>query len=341
MQTQLEPTMEEWRSLYTLADQLRKISPWSFMGEEIVFGVKHPETGEVGYCGILGGLGEVFAFVVYEGEAGLSGIIRLLEEENGVSPDMIFETQHVLMASFENREDLDKKDLNIIRQLGLKFRGKKCWPMFRHYKPGFVPWFIDSAQAKFLALCLEQAIDVLPRYQKDPSLLSEATADHHFVRIRRKVSGKETWTDNTLPAPPTRMERPPDVPVDDVSIARLQRQGKTMSGTWEIGYLYAPMPIQETAGERPFFPRLMLVCETETGIILTFHMERDDTTPTRFRDHLLEFFTVYNYLPSRMYANHPITATIIRPICRKLGIDFEYCRSLPTVEFAVSEMFSV
>lgn len=335
------PTMEEWREIYTLADKVRKMSPWSFMDEDVVFGVKNPETGEVGYCGVLGGLGEVFAFVVYEGGAGLKGIVRLIQEEGGVPPELIFETQHVLMASFENREDLDKKDLQIIRELGLKFRGKNCWPMFRHYKPGYLPWFIDGAQARFLALCLKQAMEVLPRYQKDPSLLSEADAESHFVRICQLVNGQEIWEDGRMPAPTQKSEPPPIIPVDEVGIARLKHLGKNMSGTWEVGYLYAPMPIQEKADERPFFPRLMLVCETETGIILTFHMERDDTTPTRFRDHLIDFFAAYDYLPHRMFANHPITATILQPICRKLGIDFTYCQSLPTVEFAVSEMFSV
>ncbi|MCX7817505.1 MAG: hypothetical protein N2317_08390 [Syntrophales bacterium] len=342
MEKTVPPTLDEWRELYLLADEVRRISPWSFMGEDVVFGVQHPETGEIGYCGVLGGLGEVFAFVVYEGAAGLAGIIRLLKEEGGVPPELIFETQHVLMASFENREDLDKKDLHLIRTLGLRFRGKKCWPMFRHYKPGFLPWFIDGRQARFLALCLKQATEVLPRYRQNPSLLSEADAKSHFVRICRMKNGKEIWEDDTLPAPPYRLERPPvEVPMDEVSIARLQRQGKRMSGTWEIGYLYAPMPIQETAEERPFFPRLMLVCETETGIILTFHMERDDSTPTKFRDHMLAFLSANTYLPSRMLVNHPLTASIVRPICYKLGIDFTFSRSLPTVEFAVSEMFSV
>jgi hypothetical protein len=245
------------------------------------------------------------------------------------------------MASFENREELAKEDLKVIRELGIKFRGKKCWPMFRHYKPGYLPWFLDRPQVRFLTLCLEQALDVLPRFRQNPSLLSEVSASHHLVRTLNVFNGQESWTDETLPAPTPKIERLPDIPVDEVGIARLQHQNKKMSGTWEIGYLYAPTPIQEVERERPFFPRLMLVCESETGIILTFHMERDDSTPARFRDHLLEFFTAYNYLPSRLMANHPVTATILKPICRKLGIDFQYSRNLPTVEFAISEMFSV
>ncbi len=335
------PQPEEWRQLYTAADKVRALSPWSFMEENFVFGVEDPTTGEIGYCSVLGGLGEVFAFVVYEGAEGLAGIRRLVNEVEGVPPDMIFEIQHALMASFEDREELRKEDLKTIRELGLKFRGKKHWPMFRHYQPGYLPWFLTGPQVRFLTLCLEQALDVLPRFREDHTLLYEVNADRHLVRICNFVQGKAQWQDVIMPIPPIPPKSLPEIPVDEVGIARIRQQSKGRSGSWEVGYLYAPTPIQESPSDRPFFPRLMIVCEEETGIVLTFHMERDDSTPTAFRDHLLEFFLSHHYLPAHLSVNHPIMAVILSPICRKLGIDFDVPRSLPTVEFAISEMFSL
>ena len=68
-----------------------------------------------------------------------------------------------LQASFENREVLEGEDRGIIRQLGLKFRGRNAWPMFRSYRPGFFPWLIDSHEAELLTCALEQVLVVAPR----------------------------------------------------------------------------------------------------------------------------------------------------------------------------------
>jgi len=85
----------------------------------------------------------------------------------------------------------------------------------------------------------------------------------------------------------------------------------------------------------------MLVCDAETGMIITFHMERNDQAPIAFRDHLLEFFQSFDILPSQVAVVHPVMNAILRPICHKLGIDLRTTRRLPAVDYAMSEMFSL
>lgn len=43
--------------------------------------------------------------------------------------------------------------------------------MFRSYRPGFAPWFVEAEEARFLAHALDQLADVAPRFREDPSLL--------------------------------------------------------------------------------------------------------------------------------------------------------------------------
>jgi len=39
---------------------------------------------------------------------------------------------------FEDRDGLDKQDREVIKKLGLKFRGAHAWPMFCSYRPGML-----------------------------------------------------------------------------------------------------------------------------------------------------------------------------------------------------------
>ena len=44
-----------------------------------------------------------------------------------------------IMLSFEDRDALQEEDLAVIRGLGLSFRGRQAWPLFRSYRPGYLP----------------------------------------------------------------------------------------------------------------------------------------------------------------------------------------------------------
>lgn len=79
------PSIEEWKQLYEAADEFKKAKCWEWMHDDEIFGVKDPETGEVGYCCIMGHLGEHFAIAAYLGSEGLDGLLQLLS--GAVEPD--------------------------------------------------------------------------------------------------------------------------------------------------------------------------------------------------------------------------------------------------------------
>src|SRR5579872_5233461 len=129
-----QPSPEEWRRLYEAAVVFRDAAPWEWMWDAEVFGVQSPESGEIGYCCVMGRLGEHFALAVYEGSAGLEGLWQMRLDPPSGDPAEMLALQKCLMASFEDRSLLQKPDLEIIKQLGLKFRGRSVWPLFRSYR---------------------------------------------------------------------------------------------------------------------------------------------------------------------------------------------------------------
>ncbi|MCD4809433.1 MAG: hypothetical protein K8R17_05995, partial [Methanosarcinales archaeon] len=180
------PSLQEWKALYEAALEFKELAPWNWMHETDIFGVKDPVSGEIGYCCIRGGAGEHYALGLYLGSEGLYGLSRILSGEFSEFKDEALFIQNCLMASFEDRKSLQKQDLQQIKALGLKFRGRNAWPLFRNYMPGFFPWYLNDDEVRFLTVALQQAKDVSLRFKKYPGLLVHPSKDHYFVRVPDK-----------------------------------------------------------------------------------------------------------------------------------------------------------
>ena len=333
-----KPSPAEWRRLYQAAVAYGNMAPWEWMEDDRVFGVKNPETGEIGYCCVLGALGEVFALLVYEGREGFEGFMKLRSGEIDERSPYVAESQTALMASFEDRECLAPEDRKVITSMGLKFRGRAAWPMFRHYSPGFFPWHLTGSQARFLTLALEQALDVLPRCRKDYKLLSLPEAPEQFVRVMEDGS-PSPWRDAYLPLPAPSERQSRDQGMDDILLEKVRRRAKRTENNWEIGYCYAPMPVRDR-GEKPYFPRLLMALDAESGFILTVRLEGDAGHERKFPDHLLKFMEEQAFMPRSFIIGRDETRTLLEPIAARLKIAIRQQKRLPEFERAFRAMLN-
>ena len=71
------PSFEEWQSLYGAAIDYWKMQPWQWVNDTDLFGIKNPEDGEIGYCCVVGALGEFIGLVLYLGAKGLESYMKL------------------------------------------------------------------------------------------------------------------------------------------------------------------------------------------------------------------------------------------------------------------------
>ena len=333
-----DPSPADWGRLYDAADAFRQLAPWEWTDDDRAFGVQCPETGETYYCVVLGALREVFALAAYEGAEGLDGYLKCLSGEAGENA-LAPEYQRALMASFENRTDIEHRDRTVIEILGRKYQGPKAWPLFRHFLPGYLPWFLSAVQARTLAACLEQAVSVLPRLARDPGLLPDPAAGLFLVRVpQTDAAGNLKWHDEMLPAPRPPHKAQPQIPVDEVGIERLRHQSKRRAGDWEIGYAYTPMPIQENPDQRPYLLRLLGVADAESGYVFTVHLEMPDRCLPVFRDKLLSCLGEAPHWPERLLVNHDDAAALAAPIAKALGIPLKRVEELPAFETAYESL---
>ena len=216
---ELQPSMSDWRNLYNAAIEFKKTGCWEWMLDSDVFGVQNPVTGEIGYCCIMGYLGAHLALAVYQGTDGLETYLKM---QRGKLPENEIELlmlQKCLMASFEDREILSEKDREIISELGLKFRGRQQWPLFRSYRPGYHPWYLTRDEAEYLTLSLQQAEEVALRFKEDRDILKPSKKSHYLVRVPGKKGDRLEWEDKWL-KPEPRGESKISVPPIDGTFRR-------------------------------------------------------------------------------------------------------------------------
>lgn len=318
------PTQEQWRQLYETMARFKALAPWTWMHESNLVGVKDPESELILYCQVLGGMGEHFALSVYPGEEGLATLWHLVSRPLDDMPDPIevLGSQLCLMASFEDRELLQKRDLDTIRELGLKFRGRGAWPLFRSYRPFEAPWFLTAEEARQLMLCLEQTMEVAVRFRDDRSLIPPAEPEGpYLIREPEQTAAGLTWKETCR-----EIALPPaggvsfSVPEDNYYEELLETIPAT-DGVIELDYTILPDAVRGEESERPFYPFLVLVAEANSGMILGQKFVRHEEIGEAIVDAFFDTMANVGMLPARVHVTRPMTAAILRIIAEPLDIE--------------------
>ena len=331
------PSIQEWKDLYEAAIEFKKIKPWTWMWDTDIFGVQNPVTGETGYCCVMGGAGEHFALAVYLGSEGLNGYLALQSGKNYPSLEDILSLQKLLMASFEDREYLQKEDIRLIKKLDLKFSGPDSWPLFRSYRPGCYPWYLTGEEARYLTLCLWQSIDVALRFKDDPKKLTPPMGNRYLVRVPKKDKTGLSWRDMWMEPLPLQKGEIIVEPVDEVRLAKIKRRIPNRQGVWEVDYFYYSEPIREKE-ERPFYPYITLWVDQHSGFILSYDLAEPAKCMSEFQRNFFKLAEKRKILPREILVKREETLKLLEPITSELGINLKKVKKLKMLEEAQASM---
>lgn len=342
MSLEQKPTEQEWRNLYAATAEFKEMAPWNWMWDSDVAGVKDPESGEIGYCAIMGRLGEHFALAVYLGDAGLAGLwqMRLKPSDN---PLVTLALQTCLMASFEDRAVLQKRDLDQIKRMGLNFRGRSAWPMFRSYRPGFQPWFLTGPEVRFLTTALQQSMNVAKRFQTNPDLLPEPNpVGPYLVRSQVKRKGSVVWQERRRRPGPLFTPGPPvGVLTADVDPKRLQQLKFILpvtEGALEMDFFLSPGAVKGEEDDCPYFPFVVLAADPGSGMILGMEMSKPGEVAEDMTELFLNLAEGAQMLPAKIAVVQPEAQVILQPVAERLGVEVVLVRRLKAIEAARREL---
>ena len=258
------PSMEEWKELYQVSEKIKDLEPWEWMQEVDLFGIQDPESDQIGFTSVMGRMGEHFGVFIYLGAEGLYGFWEFQEGHSEEDPMKIFEIPH-LQVSFEDRDMLTERDQEIIKELGLKYRGKNAWPQFRSVKPGHLPWYIESWEARFMTHALSQLLDVAERMKVEAAVLDPKSDDEYLVRVAQHKGDGYTWEDQIMIIPPPEPQSI-KIPMDMGAIDGLSKLPEGDS-VIEVDFFMMPSPVKDK-NSRPYFPYMLLIVDQTSGMIL-------------------------------------------------------------------------
>ena len=315
---------DTWRRLYDLAGQVRALEPWLWMEETDIFGVKDTESEDILFVSVMGLLGKYHAIAIYPGAKALMQFWQMQKVPDGEPVSDMLATIHYVHAAFGKKGELQPEEKRLLASLGLEFKGAKSWPRLLSFRPGWYPWTVDSKEARWLALALEQLLEVAPRVQGDRRLLGKGGAEHRYlVRVLSEANHNASWEDAFLPCspPPTSFR----ITVPNALVAAVRAMQPT-GVTFELDVAPSFTPIGKR-GERPQLPFLMLVVEPAADFIVGVEMltvegsieEMWAKIPAKF----LEMVSRNQMRPTSIALRTPWLFMVMQGLCKDLGIEIK------------------
>lgn len=334
------PSAQDWEKLYSLAAKFKKIAPWDWMYDSDLFGVQDPESGETNYCCVMGRLGEVFALNVYLGPEGLEGYLKIASGKISGDDYAVLRLQNCIMLSFENKNYLDKNDIQLMRNTEINFQGKKSYPQFRRYQPGFIPWYLTKEEADILILAIEQAINVCLRLENNEDLLISPRQGLIFTRVSSRDKSGIKWEDRWIsPAPYFKKQEYFSMNEnEEILIQRIKEKKLAKNDIWEIDFSYFHTAVQNKKDQRPYFPQNLLIVDQSSQFIIGGGIAESDKYAREFREILLSSALKIGFIPKEIWIKNNDVANLFQPITDKLEIKLKMVKNLKIINRVRKDM---
>ncbi len=307
-----------WRRLFQGSSELYKMAPWKVMGDQHIFGMVDPVTGQKCYGTVMGHMGSYFAFALYRGKAGYKSMLELLTEEESSDPESALYEQDCLMVAFEKEEEADGEDIALMESQAKDLVDIDRIPGFRSYRQAMMPWVIDEAEAAVMEAGMKLCMRVAYHLQEDGTYLTPSEEDKGKLRFFRESNGEweEKWeeTDSLMDFSPPRLE----VSQESLKIARELPSGENI---WLFERFYFRQPSMDETSDRPYFPAMFVLLNLETQIICGMDLVRPQVLVQEGGDILLELFQEAGEKPAALVVSRKENYILLHPLGRALGLE--------------------
>lgn len=330
-----EATLEQWKELYEVAIKIKELKPWEHLWDVDIITLALPDM-EPCYCSVMGGGGECYGIGAYLGFEAISNFHKMLNKEDIPPEQMIrYQDNNVIVCYFGNREELTSKELKLIKDLGLKFRGKNNWLYFHSFKKGYVPYILDQEEVLRETEILKHLYMSLRAY-----IVEELKVDFEKGNtLMRMYSPKdELWLNFEAP-----LQIPADqyiVPAlkDEVLVSKLDKL-KQSRAVWELDIAYLGSTINDKKYDRPINSRICILSEKKSGMIInqTMLTPMDNDIQVIFNTIIPPMMDLGR--PSKILVRDEYIFYILKDLCERTKIKLEMSGRLAAIDSFI-RMFS-
>lgn len=332
-----EVPLELWRALYQAAAEFQLLAPWRWMDDTHVLGVD--SAPGVRLLSVMGNLGEVFGLVSYRGSVGVNFLLRLLRGEFNPETREAVYYQDAVLVDFVPRKELRKPERQIIQQIDFQPAATRPTrlPKFCSYKPGYVPWYIDEAEARMLLEDLGKASRFAQLLQANPGVFasrSEAEFPFYPESPREPLTPDQLQWHRLAPSALT-----PDAPVkfSPAEIEPMMQAAQNTTASWELTSSYSRSSISEPP--RPYFSKMALSVDAQTGLILAFNLEGPEVSMAQSAAECLKkAIAATGQRPAGIKLSSLNLLQALGPLAESLGVKLVHAKTLPMAAEALRSL---
>lgn len=330
-----EASPEQWSELYELTAQLKKLEPWKDFWDMDLLVICPNGRKEPFFCSVMGKGGSCYGISVYKGFEDLKDFEMLADAEmTGMSPEYVMYEQNNLTCYWGDREELPTEQKKMIRELGLKFRGRGEWPFFFSFKKRYVPYTPDADEVKDLILVYRGLIAVFQAYRE-----KEVSADYENGEFLWYIyhDKEKQWRYEIHGMPEDAGWDYPLVELEDEILKKKLQKRPAVDGELQVDYVYLNGSVKEERYDRPVNPLAFLVVEGKSGMVVTVDIIKPEENEI---DIVLSFFVQFIEQVGRIRtvkARNPWILSALQDLCEYCGIEL-LNEDMPELEEAVDSM---
>lgn len=328
-----EATLKQWEELYDIAANIKELKPWEYLSDIDIITLELPNNEPI-YCSIMGQAGQCYGIAAYIGYDAISNFHTMLRTTDIPPEQMIrYQDDNVILCYFGDREELTSKELKLIKDLDLKFRGRNNWIYFHHFKRGYVPFMLDQEEVIKETEILRNLFMALRSYIEE-GLEVDFEDGNTLMRIYSPED--ELWLNFEAPIKVPSKQFIAPVLEDELLITKL-RQMRQNKGDWEFDIAYLNTTINDKEYDRPVNGRICILADRKLGMIISQDMltPLDDDIQAIFKtliNPIIEFGR-----PSKILVRDHYVYYIIKDLCERIKIKLEIKGRLTAIDSFVKE----
>ncbi len=327
--------------LYDLSVAFAALAPWSFIGDGDLVLVKDPYTRQIGYCSIMGALGEVFSLHVYIGEESYRGLRKILAGEQFL-PGEFFATHRGVSLEFVRISEAGGPDRELLKHFQHPMGRGAVAPIFRSLRPGYHPWHISEPEAVILARCVQAVLAFCSPVMGDPDPPFWKKEDVYPLLVPVDDDGpQQGFTVQLMKVTDPPVEPPIAPVVDEARLGRILAGDHSLRGVLEVDHFYSGTVIGDHNERKAILP-VALVTDAESGFLFPPELG----TPWQSRGEVLAEAVLKaieggKHLPREIRVNNAGFKTLLDSLAQRLGADVKVVKRLSGIERAKKSLLTM
>lgn len=324
----------EWLTLYECTQKIGEFDPWKRFNEDCCFTYIWNDK-ELFYSFIKDSIGKC-GIACYIGEKNYLTARKRLTAPN-TKEEPVFCLQDGFVCIWDDRNSLSKADYDMIKELGLSFRGKGNWLHFDRYEIGYWPVPITTEDVGFL-------IEAFGNLHMMLRAIYEDRIDPHFDEGYKLLrwydpDTKLYYTHYFVVDMPGDIIKPPVVTLGENPFIDKAKGMPTSDVSIQVDWSYVDAVYYDEQN-RETFPLLFLGIDSKTNVVLFQMMLPPGINKANFVLNYISRYIDKSGKPREFTVCDEELRNILDDYCRKTGIKLKFKKTLPAMKMLRSYMIN-